>query len=186
MAPCPDSFRWSATELDHRALARTIADGRVVAWVQGRWEIGPQALGNRSLLAEPFHAATRERLNTIKQREDYRPIAPCCRAEDLDSVFTEPVADPYMLYFQRMRSAEYGAVTHVDGTARVQTVDKASNPALHQLLTAAAEKYGIGMTCNTSLNHKGHGFINHMSDLVDYCESRDIDDMVIGTTWYRR
>lgn len=75
----PDPARWSATELDHRALARAIGSGRVVAWVQGRWEIAPRALGNRSLLAEPFHAATRDRLNQIKQREDYRPIAPCCR-----------------------------------------------------------------------------------------------------------
>lgn len=107
-------------------------------------------------------------------------------AEDLNTAFTEPFRDPYMLYFQRLRSAEYGAVTHVDGTARVQTVEEAANPALHRLLTAAAEEYGIGMMCNTSLNHKGHGFINHMSDLVDYCENRGVDDIVVGSTWYRR
>lgn len=182
----PDPGRWQAVALDHRALTRAMADGHIVAWVQGRWEIGPRALGNRSLLAEPFQAATKDRLNEIKQREDYRPIAPACRVEDLDVAFTEPISDPYMLYFQRLRSADYGAVTHVDGTARVQTVEQAGNPELHRLLSAAATEYGIGMVCNTSLNHKGHGFINHMSDLIAYCESRGVDDMVVGTTWYRR
>ncbi|MEU7056922.1 3'-hydroxymethylcephem-O-carbamoyltransferase [Streptomyces sp. NPDC046197] len=183
----PDPARWRPRRLDHDALVTALSDGRVVAWVQGRWEIGPRALGNRSLLAEAFGAGTRDRLNDIKQREDYRPIAPCCRIEDLGKVFHEDFEDPYMLYFRHVRkSSGLHAVTHVDGTARVQTVRESGNPQLHRLLTAFAARRGVGVLCNTSLNFNGEGFINRMSDLVLYCESRGIADMVVGDTWYRR
>jgi hydroxymethyl cephem carbamoyltransferase len=160
--------------------------GRFVAWVQGRWEIGPRALGNRSLLAEPFRAATRERLNTIKQRESYRPIAPVCRREDTGRAFHETFADPYMLYFRRVRDERLRAVTHVDGSARAQTVTAQANPPLHALLTAFADRHDLGVLCNTSLNFNGFGFINRMTDLIHYCDSRGIDDMVVGTVWYER
>ncbi|MDX3853430.1 3'-hydroxymethylcephem-O-carbamoyltransferase [Streptomyces sp. AK02-01A] len=183
----PDASRWRSCPLDHDALAAALAAGRVVAWVQGRWEIGPRALGNRSLLTEPFGAAARDRLNAIKQREDYRPIAPCCRVEDLATVFHEDFEDPHMLYFRHVReSSGLRAVTHVDGTARVQTVRDSGNPQLHELLSAFAAKRGVGVLCNTSLNFNGEGFINRMSDLVLYCESRGVRDMVVGDTWYQR
>jgi hydroxymethyl cephem carbamoyltransferase len=158
----------------------------VFAWVQGRWEIGPRALGNRSILAEPFQAATRERLNEIKRREGYRPIAPCCRVEDLELVFNEPFEDPYMLYFRTVRSDRFGAVTHVDGSARCQTVTETGNPPLHRLLSAFAEETGFGVLCNTSLNFKGRGFMNAMSDLTLYCEHRGLDSMVVGDAWFER
>jgi hydroxymethyl cephem carbamoyltransferase len=154
--------------------------------VQGRWEIGPRALGNRSILAEPFHARTRDRLNEIKQRESYRPIAPCCRVEDLGKVFCEDFEDPYMLYFRRVRGSHFAAITHVDGTARAQTVSEQSNLRLYQLLCAFAARTGYGVLCNTSLNFKGFGFINRMSDLVKYCDARGIDDMVVGDRWFHR
>ncbi|WP_269634826.1 carbamoyltransferase C-terminal domain-containing protein [Saccharomonospora saliphila] len=182
----PDAGRWTAAPLDYRAVSRALSTGRVVAWVQGRWEIGPRALGHRSLLAEPRDPRTRDRLNTIKRRESYRPIAPCCRVEDLASVFDDDFPDPHMLYFRRVRAPGFAAVTHVDGTARVQTVSAASNARLHTLLTAVAGETGTGMLCNTSLNFKGTGFVNRMSDLVSFCEEHGIDDMVVGDTWYRR
>ncbi|MUL41990.1 3-hydroxymethylcephem carbamoyltransferase [Streptomonospora sp. PA3] len=183
----PDGARWHRRSADLRGIADALGSGRVVAWVQGRWEIGPRALGNRSLLAEPRDPATRDRLNRIKQREDYRPIAPCCRVEDTAAVFAHDFPDPYMLYFREFRTAEYGAVTHVDGSARVQTVGTDTNPRLHALLSAFAERTGgPGMLCNTSLNFKGSGFINRMSDLVRYCEDHGVDDMVVGETWFHR
>jgi hydroxymethyl cephem carbamoyltransferase len=181
----PDPAAWKCRALDLKALAHEIAAGLVVAWVQGRWEIGPRALGNRSLLAEPFRAATKDRLNEIKQREDYRPIAPCCRIEDVGKAFDADFPDPYMLYFRGIRMKELEAVAHVDGTARVQTVTKDGNPALHDLLSAFAEQSGIGVLCNTSLNFKGRGFINRMSDLVKYCERTGIE-FVVGDAWFRR
>ncbi len=125
-------------------------------------------------------------LNAIKKREDYRPIAPCCRLEDLGDLFTEDFADPYMLYFRRFRSNDYGAVTHVDGSARVQTVSSETNQPLHELLSVLAAERGRGVLCNTSLNFKGRGFINRMSDLVRFCEMQGIDDMVVGDSWFQR
>ncbi|MFI1648625.1 carbamoyltransferase C-terminal domain-containing protein [Streptomyces avidinii] len=182
----PDATRWHQVPLDHQALAHTIGQGNVVAWVQGRWEIGPRALGNRSLLAEPFRHETKDLLNTIKQREDYRPIAPVCRMEDLGTVFDKTFEDPYMLYFRRVQpSASLHAVTHVDGSARVQTVTAGSNDRLHTLLSAFAIEHGVGVLCNTSLNFNGHGFINRMSDLVKYCETRGVRHMVVGDQWFR-
>jgi hydroxymethyl cephem carbamoyltransferase len=182
----PDASRWETRRYTAAALAQALAERRVVAWVQGRWEIGPRALGNRSLLAEPFHRETKDRLNEIKKREDYRPIAPACRVEDLGEAFDADFEDPYMLYFRRVRTPRLAAVTHVDGTARVQTVSRTDNAALHELLSAFAAERGLGVLCNTSLNYNGLGFINRMSDLVNYCESRGVDDMVVGDRWYVR
>ncbi|WP_412737881.1 carbamoyltransferase C-terminal domain-containing protein [Krasilnikovia sp. MM14-A1259] len=182
----PDASRWQPVPRNDTELAAAIASGRVVSWVQGRWEIGPRALGNRSLLAEPYSTATRDRLNWIKQREDYRPIAPICREEDLADAFVESFPDPYMLYFRRVRSPRLGAVTHVDGSARAQSVTQASNPSVYSLLSAFAEETGMGVLCNTSLNLNGQGFVNRMSDLIRYSEARGIDDMVVGDVWYRR
>ncbi|HUZ54905.1 MAG TPA: carbamoyltransferase C-terminal domain-containing protein [Streptosporangiaceae bacterium] len=181
----PDPLRWRRQPRDDRAIATAIARGRVVAWVQGRWEIGPRALGNRSLLGEPYSLATRDKLNHIKQREAYRPIAPCCREEDLAEAFVEDFPDPYMLYFRRVRSSRLGAVTHVDGSARAQSVTTASNPRLYSLLEAFAAETGLGVLCNTSLNLSRRGFINRMSDLGRYCHDRGIGDMVVGDQWYQ-
>lgn len=182
----PSAERWHARPKDDAALADVLAGGSVVAWVQGRWEIGPRALGNRSLLAEPFRDATRDLLNDIKTREAYRPIAPCARVEDLATAFHEDFEDPFMLYFRHVRDRRLKAITHVDGSARVQTVSAASNPAQHALLSAFAQRTGLGVLCNTSLNFNGHGFINRMSHLVEYCEARGISEMVVGDRWYSR
>lgn len=182
----PDSLRWRQQQRDDRAIAAAIGRGNVVAWVQGRWEIGPRALGNRSLLAEPYSVATKDKLNQIKQREGYRPIAPCCREEDLAKAFFEDFPDPYMLYFRRVRAPRLDAVTHVDGSARVQSVTAASNPRLYSLLNAFAVESGLGLLCNTSLNQSRRGFINRMSDLIRYCDDQQIGHMVVGDRWYQR
>jgi hydroxymethyl cephem carbamoyltransferase len=182
----PNPQRWRLQSRDDRAIAAAIARGGVVAWVQGRWEIGPRALGNRSLLAEPYSVATKDKLNRIKQRESYRPIAPCCREEDLASAFSDDFPDPHMLYFRRVRSSRLGAITHVDGSARVQTVTAVTNPQLHSLLDAFAAETGLGVLCNTSLNHIWRGFINRTSDLIRLCEERQVDHMVVGDRWYQR
>jgi hydroxymethyl cephem carbamoyltransferase len=182
----PDPSTWRRRQVDEHEIARAILDGKIFAWVQDRWEIGPRALGNRSILAEPFAESTRARLNEIKLREGYRPVAPCCRVEDLGLVFNEDFEDPYMLYFRTTKSDRYAAVTHVDGSARCQTVSRESNEALHRLLTAVAEHTGAGVLCNTSLNFKGRGFINRMCDLVRYCEERGLDAMVVGDAWFEQ
>jgi hydroxymethyl cephem carbamoyltransferase len=182
----PEASKWQRRPMHDAELADAIASGRVVAWVQGRWELGPRALGNRSLLADPFDPGTRDRLNEIKQREGYRPIAPVARIEDVPKVFDRDFHDPYMLHFRRVTSPDLGAVTHVDGSARVQTVTRDSNRTLHDLLSAFSERHGVGVLCNTSLNYKRMGFINRMSDLAHYCETRGVSDMVVGDAWFQR
>ena len=182
----PNSVKWRRQPLHLAAVAEALANGHVFAWVQGRAEIGPRALGNRSLLANPSDARMRDRLNEIKQREDYRPIAPVCRLEDAGGVFDRDFEDPYMLYFRMVTSNRLAAVTHVDGSARCQTVTPATNKPLHDLLSTVAAGSGIGALCNTSLNLPGAGFINRMSHLVTYCEDRGISDFVVGDTWYER
>lgn len=182
----PPTELWSVRPLDNPALARCLAGGDVVAWVQGRCEIGPRALGHRSLLASPSTAVNRDLLNEIKGREEYRPIAPCCRYEELDEWFDGAVEDPYMLYFAKVKGGDLPAVTHVDGTARVQSVRHEQEPALHSLLTRFREETGHGVLCNTSLNFPGHGFINSMSELLGYCETKGLRQIIVDSQWYQR
>jgi hydroxymethyl cephem carbamoyltransferase len=177
---------WEIKDLDVDRVAASIAEGAVVAWVQGRAEIGPRALGHRSLLASPLTAASHTRLNQIKRRESYRPIAPSCLAEELCKWFAPAREDPHMLYFVKVTTDALPAVTHVDGSARIHSVGPSGPEALRNLLKALAARTGYGVVCNTSLNYPGSGFINRSSDLFRYAEERGIDDVVIGEFAYRR
>jgi hydroxymethyl cephem carbamoyltransferase len=173
------SLRFSPLSLD--AVCEDLESDHIIAWVQGRYEIGPRALGNRSLLAAPFRDETRERLNGIKQREEFRPIAPICLQEEFATHFECSLSSsPYMLYFQNVKSGNLRAITHVDGSARVQTVSSGQNARMHALLSAFKRRTGVGVLCNTSLNFSGAGFINRMSDLVAYCRERGLDGFVVG------
>ncbi|MET8975795.1 carbamoyltransferase C-terminal domain-containing protein [Streptomyces sp. NPDC004539] len=178
-----DEHRYESRPLCHDEVARHLRDGNIIGWARGRWEIGPRALGNRSILAAPFTAGTTARLNKIKQREGYRPIAPICLEQDAGRWFGGGVPDPYMLYFSHVDSAELRAVTHVDGTARTQTVDPAANPGIARLLTAFGELTGFSVLCNTSLNYSGRGFINRTSDLIAYGELHGLDGYVVNDTF---
>jgi hydroxymethyl cephem carbamoyltransferase len=183
----PTASGWARRDLAESALARVLDDGAIVAWARGRCEIGPRALGNRSLLARATEPESHALLNTIKQRESYRPIAPVCLEEDLHRWFDRDEPDPHMLYFRRVTNRSViPAVTHCDGTARVQSVNAASNDALHRLVCAYRSLTGIGVLCNTSLNFKGRGFINRTSELLHFCELHCIEHAVIGDSWYTR
>ena len=171
--------------LDYQHIASILAKGEVVAWVQGKAEIGPRALGNRSLLAAPFSKKVTEHLNEIKQREWYRPIAPVCLEEDAHSLFGIEGASPFMLYFHKVKVQGLDAVTHFDGSARVQTVSASSNAELHKLLTAFKELSGYGVLCNTSLNRKGCGFFQRSADLFDFARQHSISTVVINATTYQ-
>ncbi|WP_371622780.1 proline dehydrogenase [Streptomyces sp. NBC_01116] len=178
-----DSQRYEIRPLDYSEVARYLHDGNIVGWARGRWEIGPRALGNRSILAAPFTEQTTDRLNKIKQRESYRPIAPICLEQDAGRWFSGGVPDPYMLYFSQVESRELRAVTHVDGTARTQTVHPTANPEMAKLLSAFRELTGFSVLCNTSLNYSGRGFINHSSDLIAYGELHGLDGYVVNDTF---
>jgi predicted NodU family carbamoyl transferase len=164
--------------LDLARVAEFLSKDNIVAWTQGRCEIGPRALGNRSILAAPFARSMCERLNRIKKREGFRPVAPICMEEEVSRHFDWTGPSPHMLYFQKVRNRELAAITHIDGTARVQTVSPQQNPRMHALLTEFRVVTGAGVLCNTSLNFNGTGFINRTSDLYQYCKSTGIDGFV--------
>ncbi len=167
-------------------VAKLLREGKILGWVQGRYEMGPRALGNRSILAAPFEPDTRDRLNRVKQRDAYRPIAPVCLVEEAERLFGSSRESPYMLFFQEVRDPALAAVTHVDGSARIQTVDHDQNPRLYELLAAFKGLTGYGVLANTSLNFKGRGFINNLSDLARYAEEHDLDGFVVGDRTYLR
>jgi carbamoyltransferase len=156
---CRERCRSHAID-DARALcewtARHIAEGRIVGWFQGRMEWGARALGNRSILADPRRADMREIINTkIKFREKFRPFAPSVLVEALDEYFVGAVPDPFMIQVYPVRPdkrAIVPAVTHVDGSGRLQTVDRAANPLYWMLIDQFRQLTGVPMLLNTSFN----------------------------------
>ncbi|HBN7908806.1 carbamoyltransferase C-terminal domain-containing protein [Pseudomonas aeruginosa] len=174
-----------ATPLDPAQVAADLAAGHVVAAMHGRCEIGPRALGNRSLLADPRDARMVARLNEMKQRESYRPIAPVVTAEAAAEFFDMPCLDRYMLYFSRVRDARIPAVTHVDGSARVQVVARADNPLLWSILDRFGAQTGVPVLCNTSLNFKGRGFIDDVDDLLRYCAETGVRRAIVEGLYVR-
>jgi carbamoyltransferase len=142
-------------ELD-RWTAAQIAGGRVVGWYQGRMEWGSRALGNRSIVADPRRADMREIINTrIKFRERFRPFAPSVLEEALDDYFVGAVPDPFMLQVYPVRPdkrAVVPAITHVDGSGRLQTVSPRSNPRYYRLIKSFERLTGVPMVLNTSFN----------------------------------
>lgn len=145
----------SEPDLSHR-VATELARGRLVFWFQGRMEWGPRALGNRSLLADPRREDMRELINSkVKQREAFRPFAPSVLAERATELFELPGPSEFMQFTVRVKASAKGlipAVTHVDGTARVQTVTREANPRFHALLTAFDHLTGVPVLLNTSFN----------------------------------
>ncbi|UWQ81900.1 3-hydroxymethylcephem carbamoyltransferase (plasmid) [Leisingera sp. S132] len=171
-------------ELKLETVAQALLEGKVIGWARGNCEIGPRALGNRSILAAPFEASMRVRLNRIKGRADDSPVAPACLEEDAARHFSGPLPAPHMLDFHQVTDPQLQAVTHADGSARLQTVSRTQNPAFHDLLTAFKAQSGTGVLCNTSLNFPDAGFINKTSDLCHYARSAGLDGFVAGTSCY--
>jgi predicted NodU family carbamoyl transferase len=174
-----DSEKYQIYSADYDKVADMLANELVLGWVSGRYEIGPRALGNRSILAAPFRENTRVRLNEIKQREQFRPIAPACLRDDAEKWFGCDHESPYMLFTHRTTTDALAAVTHVNGTARIQTVTSATNRSLYELLVAFKERTGYGVLCNTSLNFKGKGLINNIVDLNAFTVEHGLDGYVI-------
>jgi carbamoyltransferase len=153
--------------------AKLIAEGRVVAWYRGRMEYGPRALGNRSILADPGHPAMRDRINAmVKMREAFRPFAPACSAEQAHRWFNVAPGTqmPYMITVVDVRPehrAALPAITHVNGSARLQTVSEKDNPDFHRLLGAVGKTTGREMVLNTSFNVKGQPIVNTPEEAIE-------------------
>jgi carbamoyltransferase len=153
--------------------AKLIAERRVIGWYRGRMEYGPRALGNRSILADPGHPAMRDRINAmVKMREAFRPFAPACSVEQAPRWFNVAPGTqmPYMITVVDVRPehrASLPAITHVNGSARLQTVSAADNPDFHRLLGAVGQTTGREMVLNTSFNVKGQPIVNTPEEAME-------------------
>jgi carbamoyltransferase len=158
----PTPAGWIAESCDESQLAHLLhASGEPVVVLSGRAELGPRALGNRSILAPATDVGMKARLNAIKDRADYRPIAPICLEGRAPEVFTPGTPDRHMLFEHCMRpgwAERVPAVVHLDGTARLQTVGESSGTCTARILAAYSELSGVPVLCNTSANLKGCGF----------------------------
>jgi carbamoyltransferase len=172
------------------AAAEVLANDGLVAWFQGRSEFGPRALGHRSLLAHPGHRRNLERLNDVKGREQFRPVAPMVLAERAKDVFEAgPFPSPYMLFTHHVRPEwvdRIAATVHVDGTARIQTVDVASEPLMHRCIERFDHLTDIPVVINTSLNTAGRPMVDSPRDALECFGSSPIDALAIGPFLVRR
>ncbi len=160
-----------------------IADGMVTGWYQGRSEWGPRALGNRSILANPAILTMKETINAkIKRRESFRPFAPSVLREMVPTYFEQDVYSPFMMHVVKLRPEwrdRLPAITHVDGTGRLQSVDAASNPLYHKLISAFQRRTGIGMVLNTSFN-ENEPVVDTPEQALACFKRTEMDALVLG------
>ncbi len=182
------ALRWA--KLPYRRLtnlpdevAALLAQDQIVGWFQGRMEFGPRALGARSILASPLHGEMQERLNDIKDREDFRPVAPVVLEEAVADWFVGAGPSPFMLFVDDIRPEQaerIPAVRHVDGTARIQTINRAQNPLYYELIRAFGERTGVPVLVNTSFNTRGEPIVCTPRDAIECFWSTPLDALVIG------
>ncbi|HJZ33198.1 MAG TPA: carbamoyltransferase C-terminal domain-containing protein [Hyphomicrobiaceae bacterium] len=166
-----------------RRVAQDLSDGKIVGWFQGRFEMGPRALGNRSILADPRRAEMRDELNDrVKKREPFRPFAPVVLAERAAEYFEVAQPDPFMTLAPRVRADKQGvipAAVHVDGTGRIQTIDRAGNPRYYGLIEEFGRLTGVPVLLNTSFNRKEPIVASPKDAIACYLLS-GIDVLVLG------
>jgi carbamoyltransferase len=189
------SLRWA--KLPYRRLddiagetATLLAENKIIGWFQDRMEFGPRALGARSILASPIDPRMQGWLNDLKDREDFRPVAPAVTEEAMPEWFTQNGSGkptgraPFMLFVYRVqpdKAARIPAVVHVDGTARVQTVSARANPRYHALLQSFARLTGVPVLVNTSFNVRGEPIVCTPRDAIESFYSTPLDALVIGS-----
>jgi carbamoyltransferase len=170
-------------------VAAILAADGIVAWFQGRSEYGPRALGHRSLLANATRPGNVDRLNAVKGREQFRPVAPMVLSERAAAVFEGPLPSPYMLFTHRVRPRwreRIPAALHVDGSARIQTVDRASEPLVARMLEAVERRTGVPVVINTSLNTAGRPMVDDPRDALECFGSTPVDAIALGPFLVRR
>jgi carbamoyltransferase len=173
-----------------RDLARIFARGEIVGVLNGGSEMGPRALGGRSIIADPRSAMTREKINrVIKRREPFRPFAPIVLQSRYDDYFLDQrYGDPFMLKVARVRERcqrEAPAVVHIDGTARVQVVTEDGDPFLIELLQSFDEETGVGVLLNTSFNRRGEPIVESPLDAIDAFLGMGLDGLYLEGEFYR-
>lgn len=164
-------------------VADLLVEDKMIGWFQGAMEFGPRALGHRSILASPLHERMQARLNLLKDREDFRPVAPVVLEEDAKDWFEQVHPSPFMLFVYKVKKADKNripAVTHVDGTARIQTINKEQDGAYYDLLTAFKKKTGVPILINTSFNTLGQPIVCSPTDALRCFFSSPLDALVMG------
>ncbi len=179
---------WS--KLPYRRLANIaetaaglLAEDKIIGWFQGRHEFGPRALGARSILASPIHASMQQKLNDIKDREDFRPVAPVVIEEEAANWFANAHVSPFMLFVHDVlpeKADLIPAVRHVDGTARIQTINRRQNAPYYDLLRAFQARTGVPVLVNTSFNTRGEPIVLSPRDAVECFWTSPLDALVIG------
>jgi len=172
----------TAIEPDYEQIAELLDNGKIVAWFMGRSEYGPRALGHRSILADPRDFHKREILNfVVKNREWFRPFAPMVLEEDCSEWFDFDGASPYMLYTAQVkRPRDIPAITHIDGTARMQTVNESTNLEIYKLLKEFKKRTGVPVLINTSLNGRDEPILETVDDALKFFETSAVDAIVIN------
>ncbi|SFM65975.1 carbamoyltransferase [Chitinophaga sp. YR627] len=174
------------TKLENVAeeTAALLAQDKIIGWYQGRMEFGPRALGSRSILASPISASMQSRLNEVKDREDFRPVAPVVLEDLAAEWFDNAHFSPFMLFVYNVKEDKKDkipAVTHVDGTARIQTINRNQHPRYYDLLQAFYQKTGVPVLINTSFNTLGKPIVCTPRDAVECFWSSPFDALVIGS-----
>ncbi|MDH3392528.1 MAG: carbamoyltransferase [Desulfobulbaceae bacterium] len=202
--------RYEQESVLYADVAKLLSEGNAVGWFQGRMEYGPRALGGRSILGDPRHPEMQKKLNLkIKYREGFRPFAPSVLAEDVHEYFDLEGASPYMLLIDKVREvrctpppagydamamyerlyhlrSDIPAVTHVDYTARIQTVHKETNPRYWHLINAFKQLTGYGVVVNTSFNVRGEPIVCTPDDAYRCFMRTEMDCLVIGDFLFRK
>jgi carbamoyltransferase len=170
-------------------VASALAEGAVVGWFQGRSEYGPRALGHRSLLCDPRRPENLGRMNAIKGREEFRPVAPMVLADRAPEIFDGVHPSPYMMFVHRVRPEwidRIPAVVHVDGTARIQSVDDRDEPLMAAVLRAFDRRTGVPVVVNTSFNTAGRPMVDTPQEALECFGSGPVDLLVLGPFTVRR
>lgn len=163
--------------------AEVLAQNKIIGWFQGRMEYGPRALGSRSILASPIEPEMQQKLNDIKDREDFRPVAPAVLEKDAPHWFKDAGYSPFMLFVYPVREEvadKIPAVRHVDGTARIQTVNQQQNRPYFELLSAFKKKTGVPVLINTSFNTRGKPIVCTPADAIESFFTTRLDALVIN------
>jgi carbamoyltransferase len=175
--------KYEMVEPDYQKIAEAISEGKIVAWFMGGSEFGPRALGARSILADPRKPHTREILNfVIKDREWFRPFAPAVLEEEAGNWFYPGTPSPYMLFTQKvLNPSQIPSATHVDGTARIQTVNEKMNRYFYRLIREFYKITGVPMIINTSLNGKNEPILETEEDAINFFNyNKNVDILVLN------
>jgi carbamoyltransferase len=164
--------------------AQILAENKIIGWFQGRMEFGPRALGSRSILASPIDMNMQSRLNDVKDREDFRPVAPVVLEEDAAEWFNDASKSPFMLFVFDVaddKARQIPAVKHIDGTARIQTINEEQHPIYYRLLKAFKDKTGVPVLVNTSFNTLGKPIVCSPRDAIACFWSSPFDALIMGS-----